>query len=291
MLKKTVTTFYRALPLSLLLCLLVGGTPVLGQTPDSTFVDERVAKRLNQHYKQRVEDGFKFNAAVGMCFKSDPATESCPTGQIDFRWIPAFNGSSDQRILPFSRTLSGWSPLRRGLGGGGSAYGGIGGAATFGRGDTWPEPDPPGPPENAPTYSAKMGGAPARNDVQQKTKNNKTYTFLGQLMLVIPVQPRFLVELFVGGGFALIGEGEASAPNTVAIESQTVPALSYGISLTTPISDRVDFRIQYRGIVYYPDELMYIDSEGTRFTRDVASVSTSSLLFGAGIRLPYKEKQ
>ena len=109
-------------------------------------------------------------------------------------------------------------------------------------------------------------------------------------MLVVPVQPRFLVEPFVGAGVAVINEGKTEGANRVTIAANTMPAIRYGIGLATPFAlfhMNLDLRIQYQATVFFPDVLTYIDAQGTRFTRDVATVSTSSLLVGIGIRVPY----
>lgn len=293
MLKKRVSPFYRALPLGLLLCFLVGVTPVLGQIrPDSLeTLTEQFADRFFPH---RINDDYRLSLLIGTCFHAERSSEFCPLVQMDFRWMftPSSNdGPGSSNFLPFQPGL--FRPLMTDHDAGMAGFG-LQGTGSYSSSDTWPDPPPPGGgmQSNAPRHSAKTGeGAAMAQEEQLKANHKGTITITPlELLVAIPIQPRILVEPFVGIGFATISEGTPK-PFDYAIEGKTMFAASYGVGLTIrlgEVSDMgpVDLRFLFRGNVYFAGDLTYIPLEDEPFRHDVGTISTSNILFGIGYRFP-----
>ncbi len=282
MLKKKRFTCSRALLPVLLLGVLAA--PAFGQDEKEEF------EAMKRYFPQRVTDDFRVGLMLGTCFHAEASSQSCPLIQVDFLWMPTSKRYERDEASDVLRLRSGLlAPRRAAL-----PYGetGSGGQLNvlYSASNTWPDPDPPVPPP-----SANMPGSIAKADhdttfSQLKSVHDGTLTGTVELALFIPVQRIFLVEPFLGIGVAHIFEGEAEASNRFAVAQQTMFAASYGVGVTARIAERWDLRFQFRGTIYFPGELEYIgmerDGRSQRFKRDVATVSTSSLLVGIGVRFP-----
>ena len=283
MFKKKATHYYSVFCLSLIVGVLAGAMPALGQ-------DDDISAQLAQLYPFRVQDGFRLGVMGGTCFHADASSQSCPVVQVDLRWIPG-GKRSDNTTDPIGRSNFlgfnsgnniGWLRPRLQDADPGAAGAGGQGTVTASLDNTWPEPDPD--PDDPPTMSAKQGDVPLRAENQLKSDHNGTITGLAELVLVMPIQPHFSLTPFAGVGITRIREGTAEAPNRYALEGQTLPSVSYGAEIGIRVAEQVDLRLQFRGLVHFPKTLTYIDAQGVSFTQDVATVSTSSLLIGMGYR-------
>lgn len=292
--KKAVTNFYRALPLGLLLCLLMGTAPAFGQGDDSLAfgqVDESLL----------VERGFRASALVGPCFHSGATRDSCPFFVVQLEWTGSYDNDDQNNQSNFLRFKPGsFLPMRVFGGKGGPTGVNVTGTVAYGSSDMIPDPDcPPGGCENGRNallakQSAKAGGHSAiAEDSLQRSVAHHRGTMIGLLEfgLPIPIEPKFLAQPFVGFGYAYVREGKAKAPNRYAVARQGMAALSYGLGVSARINKRVDLLFQYRTTVFFTGELKYIDAEDRRFEEEVSTVTTSSLLFGIGYRFPNPRKK
>lgn len=283
--KKSVTNCYRAFPLGLFLCVLVGIVPVFGQGLDSLIV----------------ERGFRVSALVGPCFHSGATRESCPFFLVQLEWTGSYDEAGQNNQSNFLRFNPGSSLPSRFRLGGKSGPTGINVSGTISYGSDDMIPDPPCPPiiGCAPTamlakQSAKAGGhsAIAEDSLQRSVAHHRGMMIgLLEFGLPIPVEPKFLVQPFVGFGYAYVREGKAKAPNRYAVARQGMAALSYGLGVSARLNKRFDLRVQYRTTVLFTGDVEYIDAESQRFVEETATVTTSSLMFGMGYRFPIPRKK
>ena len=285
MLTKSIPHYLRVFPLGLLLCLLVGAMPALGQQPAEPRDD------IIDEIKPLVERGLRFSAFVGTCFKSGAVKDSCPLAMVEIAWtgnydnaqsgLLRFNPGVHQRsFLPIDPPYEGGNtgPNVKGIGILGS--------------DDW-LPDPPPPPflQAQPEYSAKRTDDSTFAVQTPSSHHGGTIIGLLEFGLPIPVEPKYLVEPTIGFGYGYVFEGKAKAPNRFAIAQQGMPAVSLGFGLSTRLYDKLDLIFQYRTIILFTRELEYIDAEGIRYQYDYATVTTSTVLVGIGFRLPVSSKK
>ncbi len=282
MLRKRSFPFYRAFPLGLFLCVLVGVAPVFGQDNESLIV----------------EKGFQVNALAGPCFHSGATRASCALLVVQLEWTGSFDQDDRNNLSNFLRFKPGSSLPSRFRVGDESGPTGINVAATVAYGSDDMIPDPPcpligcGPPEMLAKQSARAGDLsviaedPLISDQRYEANHRGVLIGLLEFGLPIPIVPKFIVKPYVGFGYAYVREGEAKAPNQFAVASQGMASLSYGLGVSVRISERVDFLVQTKSIVFFADSYTYIDPEGQRFAEEYSTVATSSLLFGFALRLP-----
>ncbi len=260
---------------SLFIGLFAGITPAFGQQTDTLDAMTAMMERL---YPQRVNDDFRIGAWVGTCFHSRQSHEHCHVIQADFRYMVSPSGKDHSKRRGF---VSGFLlPLMDEFDAG-EAGAGIQGTAAYGPDDNWPDPSPPIDPPPGPSKVAHDS-----LDTQIEADHNGTFTGTVELLLVIPLQRKFLIEPFVGLGVARIFEGDNLSLTTVGIQKKTMLAASYGVGLTIRAHDNVDVRFQFRGSIYRTGSLTYMVQDGREIERNVGTVSNSSLLFGLGFRLP-----
>ena len=131
-----------------------------------------------------------------------------------------------------------------------------------------------------------MAAAPPR------VKHNGSFTATFELTLPIPVEPQFLVEPFAGGGRGLVRrDGPSGGRSTVEDTGFWVATYGLDVTMRTPwrlplLRYQIDLRAQYRGLVYFPDEITYLFPNGTSaVVDDTKRVSSAALLFGLGLHL------
>lgn len=281
------TPSYYVLLLGLCAGLLWGALPALGQTPrddeaKTARLDSIEARMIQKLYPHRVNDDFRIGAWIGMCASARGSAEHCHRFQVDVRYMFSPPGGQGGRhsgsrgfqagsLQPFKKD---YPPAAAGAG--------VQISGIYGLDDNWPDPEPP--PDPPPAALAKT----SQERVTQISANHSgTLTTTLDLLLVVPLQDKFLLEPFLGIGMTQIFEGDERTATSVAIEGKSmIPTASYGLGVAMRVRSNLDLRLQYRESVYRVGSLTYLLRDERRIDREVGTLSTSHLFFGFALRIP-----
>lgn len=286
MLKKRVFPFYRALPLGLLLCFLVGVTPVWGQLraqPLKSSYDVLDAASSDDDEGMLVDKGLRIGPVVGYCFSSEEE-RTCPIYGFDIQLYRAPIHESSSHQSGFSHLQAGSLQRRRQNGSPLSFR--FSGMNTLE--DTWPdrEEDEENGTNSLFEASSKSGGIRDSVEAEPELDHGGTLSGIFEFVLPIVVEHGILIEPFLGGGMSYVRRGNNEMPNVSALAPNWVPVLSYGLSFATVGRSGIGLRLQFRTFVFFPNNLEYIAPEGNRFRiDDISVIKRTSLIVGVNFEL------
>lgn len=234
--------------------------------------------------------GLRFGILGGPCFDAEASSRSCHTGAIDLQYY--FSRGDVANFVARSAALGRPLPALQSEETIFSAR-----AALTVSNDTWPDKEPPDSALDSEAPNARVGlptraahGAVAA--APPRVKHNGSFTATLEITLPIPVEPQFLVEPFAGGGRGLVRrDGPSGGRSTVEDTGFWVATYGLDVTMRTPwrlplLRYQIDLRAQYRGLVYFPDEITYLFPNGTSaVVDDTKRVSSAALLFGLGLHL------